>query len=272
MAAQNSVEDVINILEDGTSEQQAEALRVLLDHAEQQPDDLVPHLDIICSFADNEDVNVQSSVAGILATVADHDPDAVVPHNTVVQTLLMSDDPLVLAFATATAMRIAPESPIALSESVDRLLELVTYEEDWDVDPARDTRLRAVSALGDLGEADPTLAARLDEPLADRLDDADPKVRLITVITLTQLGLAHPEAVPTALARLPTQLDDSGTRRATISAYVQFHHQQPAAIVQPSAVVPALKQAAEQADLAEGEPKAVAETCEYIEENMANGD
>ncbi|UPM43070.1 sister chromatid cohesion protein PDS5 [Halocatena salina] len=271
MAESTDVERAVNSLEDGTEEEQLRALRLLLDHAEDQPSDLVPHLDLICSFAEDEDENVQSNVAGILATVAGHDPSAVIPYSSVVSTLLTSDDPLVLAFATAAARRTTPESPAALSEDVDRLIELLTYEEDWEIDQARNTRLRAVSALGDLSEADRDLAIRIDEPLADRLNDPDHKVRTATVITLTQIGLAHPRAVSTALDRLPTQLDDPETRRPTISAYIQFRHEQPTAIVRPSVVASALREAAEQADLDDGELQAVREACQYIEEKLVDG-
>lgn len=271
MADSTDVETAVTSLERGSNEEQHTALRELFEYAEDQPDDLVSHLDLICSFADDEDENVQSNVAGILATVADHDPYAVIPHSSAVQTLLASDDPLVLAFATAAAMRITPESPAALAESANRLIELLTYEVDWEIDQARNTRLRAVSALGDLSEADPDLAIRIDEPLADRLNDPNHKVRTATVITLTQLGLAHPRAVSTALARLPTQLDDPETRRPTISAYIQFRHEQPTAIVRPNVVASELREATEQADLDDGEIQAVGEACQYIEEKLIDG-
>lgn len=260
------VEAAIGRLEEGTEEEQREALGTLLNHSEDYPDDIIVHLDLISSFADNEDVNIQSTVAGILATIASHKPSAVVPHSSAVQTLLTSDDPLVLSFATAAAMRITPESPAVLVGSADRLIELLTYKESRDSDQARNTRLRSVSALGDLGEADADLATRLDDPLADRLNDPDSKVRVATIITVTQLGLAHPKAVSTALARLPAQLDDPETCRPAISAYVQFRHEQPTAIVRPDMVAPALKEATTRADLDEEEIQAVSNVRRYIEE------
>jgi hypothetical protein len=268
MAEQNDIEEAVRILEDGSSDQQEEALEKLREISKTQPGEIVSHLDAICSFASDEETEVQRPVAGILAHIASDKPSTVIPYAGVVNRLLLHDDPIVLGFATAAAMRITAESPTALSDATDRLIELMTYEENQSQDPASGIRSRAILALGDLGEANSTLAARLDEMLAERLDDVSPLVRSGTVTSLRQLGLTHPDAVSTALTRLPSRLDDPDpeTRHDAILAIVHFRHEQLDAISQPDTVVSALKQAAEQMDLNSKERKTVAETCEYIEE------
>lgn len=273
MAAQNDIEAAIGTLEDGPSEQQAEALEKLRETSKTKPDDLVSHLDAICSFVNNENTKSQRNVATILAHVAGHKPSAVVPYAGVVHTLLLHDDPIVLAFATAAAMRITPESPAVLSDATDRLTELLAYENERTPDLASSTRSRAVLALGDIGKADPSLATRLDELLVERLDDEDSLVRSSAVITLKQLGLTHPEAVSTALSRLPSRLNDSDreTRYQAILAVVNFRHEQPDAITQPDAVATALRQSVEKTDLGAEETKTVTETYQHIEEMSAEG-
>lgn len=270
MAAQNDTEEAVRTLEDGGNEQQSEALEKLRQVSKTKPEDLISHLDVICSFASDEDTEIQRDVATILAHVAGDKPSAVIPHGGVVDTLLLHDDPIVLAFATAAAMRITPESPAVLSDATDRLTELLTYENEGTPDLASSTRSRAVLALGDLGEADPSLATRLDELLAERLDDEDALVRSSTVITLKQLGLTHPEAVSTALSRLPARLNDSDreTRYQAILAVVNLRHEQPDAITQPDAVATALRQSVEKTDLDAEETKTVEETYQYLE-NMS---
>lgn len=261
------VETAIETLEEGTEAERITAVRSLLEQAEERPEEFASHLDRVCAFADDEEENVQSTVAEILAAVAEHDPSAVVAHSEVVCSLLTSDDPFVLAFATLAARRITPESPAALSDSTDRLFELLTYEKEWAEDLASSTRARALSALGDLGEVNPSLAARLDEPLAARLDDESPSVRSSAVIVLTQLGIAHPEALPTALPRLLPRLDDPDpdTQYQTLLAYAQFRHNQPSAIPQPGEAATALKQTVKQADLNTDEQKVVIEAYNHFE-------
>lgn len=261
------VETAIETLEEGTEAERITAVRSLLEQAEERPEEFASHLDRVCAFADDEEENVQSTVAEILAAVAEHDPSAVVAHSEVVCSLLTSDDPFVLAFATLAARRITPESQAALSDSTDRLFELLTYEKEWAEDLASSTRARVVLALSDMGKADASLSARLDEPLAARLDDESPSVRNSAVIALRQLGIAHPEALLTALERLPNRLDDpdSDIQYQTLLAYVHFRHEQPSAISRPGKVTTELKQAAKQVELSSKEKKTIAEASEYLE-------
>ena len=269
MTESNDIEETVRTLEEGTREEQKEAFRVLRKISKTQPETLVSHVNTICTFASDEDTEIRRDVASILTEIAGHEPSAVLPHAGDVCSLLLNDDPLVLAFATAVAMRITPESPAALADATERLMELLTYESDWAPDPASSTRSRAILALGDLAEEDPTLAARLDEPLAERLNDGSSLVRSSVVVTIKQLGLAHPEAVSTALAHLPSRLDDpdSETRYQTLLAIINFRHEQQDAIAQPDTVATALRQAVEKTDLTSKEMKTVAEAYKYIENN-----
>jgi HEAT repeat protein len=277
MTEPNDVEEAVEILEEGSREEQKEALRTLKGISETQPDELVSYLDIICSFANDDDIEVRRDVGSILSNVAIHDSGAVAPYAATVSTLLTDDDRHVLASVMTVAAQIVRESPTALSGTVDRLFELLNHEIAWASGPASITRAMAASTLGDLGNADPAIAARADEPLADRLDDEKPIVRRATVTALRTLGLAHPSAVSTALARLPTRLDDSDAevRRNAIMAYVLFRHQQPDAITQPDAVAPALRQAAEHTDLNNIDESGlidenkILETHQYVEEMAA---
>ncbi|WP_248907308.1 sister chromatid cohesion protein PDS5 [Halocatena marina] len=266
------VKNVIQTLEDGAPREQEEALSILRDISHSQPNILATHLDAICSFADDEDPMVRFSVATVLVNVAAHEPSVVLPHAPVVRTMLMDDDSSVLSFATTTAMIIASESPTALSGIADRLLELLIYKNVAASKSARDIRVSAASTLGKLGEVDQAIASRADEPLANRLDDPEPRVRRAAVTALTRFGLSHPDVVSTGLARLPERLDDEDAevRRKAIRAYTLFRHDQPAAIVEPEAVVPALERAAERAELDRTEASGIDEACEYIERMMAD--
>lgn len=276
MTELNNVEEAVRVLEEGTHEEQKEALSVLEEHSHTQPEVLVPYLDGICSFASDGDIMVRRDVATILSNVATHEPNAVMPHTNVVCALITDNDPHVISFAMMAAAMIARESPMALSDMTDRLIELLTYENIAASYAASITRSRAVAALGYLGKADRAIATRIDESLAGLLADTEVTVRIATVTTLTRLGLAHPNAVPTALAELSTRLDDPepDVRRKAIRAYTLFRHDQPAAISQPSDVAPAFKQAAERAgpELDETEKKGFVETYRYIKDVlMAEG-
>lgn len=273
MAAQNDIEEVVKALEDGTDEERVEAIGELANLSREQPSVLVPYLDDICSLARDDDPNIRSRVARILMNISRYDTDVVIPHIPVIRTLLMDDYPYVVSFATSTATEIANASPETLLEVTDRLFELLTYENPQASGPARSTRAKAVLALGYLVDANSTLAARLDEPLAERLTDDESMVRAATVTTLTQLGLVEPDAVSTALVHLPARLDDPDreTQRHAVDAYVYFRHKQPAAIVHPDKVAPALKAAAKRVDLNSEEEEKVTETYQYIDEIVANG-
>lgn len=274
MTESENVEEAVRILEDGTDEERKAILEALSEQSNTQPAALLPHLDIIGSFADSKDVDVRHNVALILSNAARHEPSAVMAHIDTVRTLLADDDPFVLSAATETAESLARESSTALSAAADRLIELLTYESDWTSHSMNETRARAAATLGNLGEHDPAIAARSDDPLATLLDHPDSGVRADTIVAITQLGLAHPESVPTALAQLPKRLDDdhAGVRRNAIITYVHFRRNQPAAISQPDVVAPALRQAAERTDLDNTEEEGVAETCEYIEEMPMSDD
>ncbi len=272
MAESTDVERAVNSLEDGTEEEQIETLGELANLASSQPDALIPYLDDICLFADDDVWNIRSRVARILANAARHDSSTMTPHLSVIRTLLTDNNPYVLSYTTAAIMEITSASSTTLLDTSDRLLELLTYENSQASDAARSTRMRAVLALGYLADDDPTLAAQLDEPFVDRLDDVSPKVRAATVTTLTRLGIAYPEAFSMALAHLPTRLDDPDleTRRYAVDAYVYFRHKQPSAIVQPNTVAPALRAAAEEVELDAEEAERVTETCQYLDQ-MARG-
>ena len=275
MTEPNDVEEAVEILEEGSREEQKEALSTLEERSHTEPESLIPYLDGICSFADDEDIMVRRDVATILSNVAAHEPSAVTPHTTDVCSLLMDDDASVLMFAMGTAMIIANESPTELLDVADRLLDLLSYENIASSYAASNTRLTAATTLGLLGEVDATVATRADEPLADRLDDPEPNVRRDAVAALTRLGLAHPDAVPTGLARLSTRLDDSEpeVRHKAIRAYTLFRHDQPTAIAQPADVAPAFKQAAERAgpELDSTEKKKIVEAHQYIKDMVDDG-
>lgn len=305
-------EKAVRILENegSTATEQKEALSVLRDVSHTQPDALVPHLDDICSFADDDDPMVATSVATILSHVAIHEPSVVVPHASAVQTLLTNDDdPGLLSVATKTAVVIASESPAVLFDSTDQLLDLLQYEDLPVSNSARNIRLSAASALGMIGEANHTIAAQAEEPLVERLDDGDagvrkaaamalsrlgsvnptiaaradeslaeclddpePKVRGAAVTAFTRFGLEHPDAAPTGLDHLSARLadDDADVRRKAIRAYTLFRHEQPAAIIDPDTVVPALREATEQTELDSTEASGIVESCQYIEEMAAD--
>lgn len=274
MTESNTIEEAVTILEDGTDEEQATALEALKKISHEYPGDLAPYLTDICQFASDENQSIRYNVAIILRNTATHDPSAVVPHAETVRTLLTDDDPFVLAFAMAVTEAITRESAPALSGVTDRLSELLTYENFGASDPARDTRVMAAAALGNLGESDSTIAAQADTPLAERLDDPEPEVRATTIMAITKLGIAHPETVSTALSCLPKRLDDDdpSVRQRTILAYTLFRHQQTDAISKPGTVAPALKRAIERTDLDSEEAKRAAETHRHIEDMAANGD
>jgi HEAT repeat protein len=276
MTEPNDVEEAVEILEEGSREEQKEeALSTLEECSHTRPEDLTPYLGSICSFADDEDIMIRRDVATILSNVAAHEPSAVIPHTTDVCTLLMDDDPSVLMFAMGTAMIIANESPTELLDVSDRLLDLLSYENIASSYAASNTRLTAATTLGLLGEVDATVATQADEPLADRFDDPEPNVRRDAVAALTRLGLAHPDAVPTGLTQLSTRLDDPEpeVRRKAIRAYTLFRHDQPAAIAHPEDVAPAFKQAAEQAgpELDSAEKKKIIEAHQYISDMVDDG-
>jgi HEAT repeat protein len=273
MTEPNNVEETITILEEGTEEEQKEALETLKELSYAQPGDLVPYLNIICGFVREDELDIRHNIGIILANVADDDSSAVTPYADTVRTLLTDDRPFVLSSAMRVATHIAIESPSALADVTDRLVDLLTYEKEFASTPACDTRMNAAATLGNLGEADRAVAARSDAPLADRLVDSESDVRAAAVIAVTQLGLAHPDTVSTALTHLPTRLDDdhAGVRRNAIWAYNRFRMDQPDAISQPNVVAPAFEQATERANLDDTETRRVTETYQYIN-NMAADD
>lgn len=265
------VEQAIETIEDGSPMERVDTFGTLSNLSHGQPDAFVPYIDDICQFADNEDPNIQSFVATILSNVARHDPAIMASRNNVVSSLLSEDDPNVLSFAVTTTMKITSVSPEVLLSETDRLFELLSYENTQEPRAARSIRLRTVIALTNLVEADSTLPAQLDEPLAKRLEDAESEVRDIAVITLTDLGIDYPGAVPTALSHLPARLDDPDpeTRLHTVEAYVFFRHKQPDAIINPKTVAPAFKEAVDRVDVDEEDAEKVSETCRYLKELAA---
>lgn len=266
------VEAAVASLEDGTDAERVDTFVTLSNLSHGQPEAFTPYVDEICPFVDHEDRNIRSFVATILANVARYDPNVMVSHADAVCTLLADDDSRVLSFAAAAAVEIADVSPEKLLSETDRLFELLPYEDTQASRAARSIRMRAILALTYLVDANPTLAARFDAPLAERLDDAESEVRAVSVMSVAGFGVEHPEAVSTALAHLPARLNDSDseTRRHAVGAYVNFRHKQPDAIINPEKVAPAFEEAADQVDLDNEDVEKVSETCRYIKKLAAS--
>ncbi|WP_248907306.1 HEAT repeat domain-containing protein [Halocatena marina] len=268
------IEDAVRIPEnkDGTATERKMALETLKEYSSKHPDAIVPYIDVIASLADSEEHDICHDVALIFRKIANHDPSAVAPYTKSIYTLLTDDDPFVLSSTVLTTMFVTRESPTVLSATTDRLLELLTYENAGATGPAANVRGKAAATLGNMGIANPIVAARADESLADLFDDPDQDVRAIAVLALTRLGLAHPESVETALTHLPAQLDDetSDVRRNAIRAYTLFRRDKPDAIIKPDIVAPAFERAIEQAELDSTETSGIDEVCEYIERIMTN--